>query len=38
MDARTAVGPGGAAQCFADLYDGAGRIGRSAASLLVEPR
>jgi hypothetical protein len=38
MDARTSLGPGGAAQCFADLYDATGRIGRSAASLFVEPR
>lgn len=38
MDATTSLGPGGAAQCFADLFDGTGRIGRSAASLFVEPR
>ncbi|WP_029434114.1 thioesterase family protein [Blastococcus sp. URHD0036] len=38
MDAVTSLGPAGAAQCFADLYDGTGRIGRSAASLFVEPR
>ena len=38
MDATTSLGPAGAAQCFADLYDGTGRIGRSAASLFVEPR
>jgi hypothetical protein len=38
MDATTSLGPAGAAQCFADLYDATGRIGRSAASLFVEPR
>jgi hypothetical protein len=38
MDATTSLGPAGAAQCFADLYDTTGRIGRSAASLFVEPR
>ncbi|MGY1747191.1 thioesterase family protein [Blastococcus sp. SYSU D00695] len=38
MDATTSLGPAGAAQCFTDLFDGTGRIGRSAASLFVEPR
>jgi Thioesterase-like superfamily len=38
VDAATSLGPGGAAQCFADLFDATGRIGRSAASLFVEPR
>lgn len=38
MAAPTSPGPGGTAQCFADPSDGAGRIGRSAATLLVEPR
>lgn len=38
MDATTSLGPAGSAQCFADLYDATGRIGRSAASLFVEPR
>jgi hypothetical protein len=38
MDAATVVGPAGAAQCFADLHDGAGRLGRSTQSLFVEPR
>ena len=38
MDATTSLGPGGTAQCFADLFDATGRIGRSAASLFVEPR
>jgi Thioesterase-like superfamily len=38
MDARTTLGGLGAAQCFADLYDEHGWIGRSAQSLFVEPR
>jgi hypothetical protein len=38
MDARTTLGGLGAAQCFADLYDASGRIGRSSQSLFVEPR
>jgi Thioesterase-like superfamily len=38
MDARTTLGGLGAAQCFADLYDVHGRIGRSSQSLFVEPR
>ncbi len=38
MDATTTLGPAGAGQCAADLYDGTGRIGRSVASLFVEPR
>src|SRR3954451_29518 len=38
MDARTFLGGTGAAQCFADLYDVSGRIGRSTQSLFVEPR
>jgi hypothetical protein len=38
MDAVTTLGPAGAGQCFADLYDGTGRIGRSAQSLFVEAR
>jgi hypothetical protein len=38
MDARTTLGGLGAAQCFADLYDTHGRIGRSTQSLFVEPR
>jgi Thioesterase-like superfamily len=38
MDARTTLGGLGAAQCFADLYDTRGRIGRSSQSLFVEPR
>ncbi|NEK59564.1 thioesterase family protein [Geodermatophilus sabuli] len=38
MDAVTTLGPAGAGQCFADLYDATGRIGRSAQSLFVEPR
>jgi hypothetical protein len=38
MDARTTLGGLGAAQCFADLYDTAGRIGRSTQSLFVEAR
>jgi hypothetical protein len=38
MDAVTTLGGTGAAQCFAELFDGKGAIGRSAASLFVEPR
>ncbi|SNS03743.1 Thioesterase-like superfamily protein [Geodermatophilus saharensis] len=38
MDAVTTLGPGGLGQCAADLYDADGRIGRSVASLFVEPR
>jgi hypothetical protein len=38
MDAATTIGPTGAGQCFADLYDATGRVGRSAQSLFVEPR
>jgi hypothetical protein len=38
MDAATTIGPSGAGQCFADLYDATGRVGRSAQSLFVEPR
>jgi acyl-Coa thioesterase superfamily protein/acyl-CoA thioesterase superfamily protein len=37
-DATTTVGPSGAGQCFADLYDATGRIGRSTQALFVEPR
>jgi hypothetical protein len=38
MDARTVQGDGGAAQCFAVLFDAEGAIGRSSQSLFVEPR
>jgi hypothetical protein len=38
LDAATTVGPAGSGQCFADLHDSTGRIGRSAQSLFVEPR
>ena len=38
VDAATTVGSAGAGQCFADLYDTTGRIGRSAQALFVEPR
>jgi hypothetical protein len=38
MDARTVHGDAGAAQCFADLFDADGVVGRSAQSLFVEPR
>jgi len=38
MDARTTLGGTGAAQCFADLYDVTGRIGRSTHALFIEPR
>ena len=38
MAARTVLSGTGAAQCFADLFDRDGGIGRSAQSLFVEPR
>ena len=38
MAARTVLGGAGAAQCFAELFDEAGPIGRSTQSLFVEPR
>jgi Thioesterase-like superfamily len=38
VDAVTTIGPSGAGQCFADLYDATGRIGRSAQALFVAPR
>ncbi|MGY1781508.1 thioesterase family protein [Geodermatophilus sp. SYSU D01036] len=38
MDATTTIGPGGVGQCSAELHDTTGRIGRSVASLFVEPR
>ncbi|NEK85913.1 thioesterase family protein [Blastococcus saxobsidens] len=38
MAARTVLGGTGAAQCFAELFDEAGTIGRSSQSLFVEPR
>jgi hypothetical protein len=38
LDATTTIGPAGTAQCFADLYDTTGRIGRSSQSLFVEFR
>jgi hypothetical protein len=38
MDAVTTLGPAGVGQCSADLHDVEGRIGRSVASLFVEPR
>jgi hypothetical protein len=38
MDARTTLGGTGAAQCFADLFDASGWIGRSSHALFVEPR
>ncbi len=38
MAAATVMGDAGAAQCFADLYDADGRIGRSSQALFVEPR
>jgi len=38
MDATTVLGGTGAAQAFAVLFDEHGPIGRSAASLFVEPR
>jgi hypothetical protein len=38
MDAATHLGGTGAAQCFADLHDTDGPVGRSAHALFVEPR
>jgi Thioesterase-like superfamily len=38
MDATTHPGGTGAAQCFADLHDADGLVGRSAHALFVEPR
>ena len=38
VDAVTTIGPSGAGQCFADLYDADGRVGRSAQALFVAPR
>jgi hypothetical protein len=38
VDATTTIGPAGAGQCFADLHDATGRIGRSAQALFVAPR
>ncbi|MGY1609867.1 thioesterase family protein [Geodermatophilus sp. SYSU D00700] len=38
MDAVTTLGPTGIGQCAADLYDTEGQVGRSVASLFVEPR
>jgi hypothetical protein len=38
MDAVTHLGGTGAAQCFADLHDTEGPVGRSAHALFVEPR
>ncbi|SNS85208.1 Thioesterase-like superfamily protein [Geodermatophilus pulveris] len=38
VDAATTIGPAGAGQCFADLHDATGRIGRSAQALFVETR
>lgn len=38
MAATTLLGDAGAAQCFAELYDADGRIGRSSQALFVEPR
>jgi hypothetical protein len=38
VDAVTTIGPSGAGQCFADLHDTTGRIGRSAQALFVAPR
>jgi hypothetical protein len=38
MAASTLLGNTGAAQCFADLFDEDGHIGRSSQSLFVEPR
>ncbi len=38
MAATTVLGDAGTAQCFADLYDTEGRIGRSSQSLFVEAR
>jgi hypothetical protein len=38
VDAVTHLGGTGAAQCFADLHDADGLLGRSAHALFVEPR
>ncbi|GAB3306067.1 thioesterase family protein [Geodermatophilus aquaeductus] len=38
MDATTTLGSTGVGQCAADLHDATGRVGRSVASLFVEPR
>jgi hypothetical protein len=38
VDATTHLGGTGAAQCFADLHDAGGMVGRSAHALFVEPR
>lgn len=38
MDAATRLSGTGVAQCFADLYDLRGLVGRSSQALLVEPR
>jgi hypothetical protein len=38
VDAVTTIGSSGAGQCFADLHDATGRIGRSAQALFVAPR
>ncbi|MFW3172117.1 hypothetical protein [Geodermatophilus sp. CPCC 206100] len=38
VDAATTIGPAGAGQCFADLHDARGRVGRSTQSLFVELR
>jgi hypothetical protein len=38
VDAATTIGSAGAGQCFAELHDATGRIGRSAQALFVAPR
>jgi hypothetical protein len=38
MDARTRIGPTGAALCTSVLFDSAGRVGQSTASLLISAR
>jgi hypothetical protein len=38
LDAATTIGSAGAGQCFAELHDATGRIGRSAQALFVAPR
>ena len=38
MDARTRIGPSGAGLCTSVLFDSAGRVGQSTASLLVASR
>jgi hypothetical protein len=38
MDAVTRLSGTGAGQCFAELYDADGLLGRSSQALLVEPR